>query len=86
MSEFEVWAYRLIIAALAIVVWFAIQRLIRKFDELIGSINDLTTNYKLQQAQITSVLEQLRDITTRLNDHGKRIRAIEYKKAKQVTD
>lgn len=77
MNEFEIWIYRLVIGALALVVWYAIQRLIKKFDELITSINALTETSKVQQTQITGIYNQLKDHTGRMNDHAKRIRNIE---------
>ena len=82
MSDFEIWIYRIIIAALAVIVWFGIQRLIAKLDELIKSINALSENYKVQANQIMVIFNQLKDFTSRLNDHAKRIRDIEIKRAK----
>ena len=77
MNEFELWIYRLIIGGLAIIVWYAIQRLIKKFDELINSINALTETSKVQQTQISGINNQLQDHTGRMNDHSKRLRSIE---------
>jgi len=85
MSDFEIWIYRLIIAALAVVVWYAVQRLIKKFDELIDSINKLKETYAAQEAKINGVNVQLKDHTDRLNDHGKRIRQIEINNAQLKT-
>lgn len=83
MNEFEIWVYRLLIGAMAIVIWFAIQRLIKKFDELINSINTLTETSKVQQSQILGIYNQLKDHTGRMNDHAKRIRNIEIACAKK---
>lgn len=74
MSEFEVWMYRLIIAGLALILWWGTQRLIRKFDELIESINELTSESKTQR-------ELLSTQNKRIEDHAARIRSLEIKRA-----
>lgn len=81
MSDFEIWIYRVVISVLAIVLWFGIQRLIRKFDELIKSINELTAQSGQQQEQIKGIHNTIFDHNTRLNDHGKRLRQLELDQA-----
>lgn len=85
MTDFEIWIYRIVISALAIVLWFAIQRLIKKFDELIKSINELTAQSWQHQEQIKGINNTQFDHNTRLNDHGNRIRNIELEHAKCYT-
>ena len=80
MSDFEIWAYRLVITALAIVLWFAIQRLIKKFDELITSIDNLTVQAGKQDTQIKVLNDVVLEHRERLNKHGDRIRSLELNK------
>ena len=82
MDGFEIWLYRIIISVLAVVLWYSIQRLVRKFDELIRSINELTQQSGQQQEQIKGIHNNILDHTTRLNDHGKRLRQLELEHAK----
>jgi hypothetical protein len=82
MSEFEIWFYRVLIAALGIIVWFGIQRLISTIRELINEVKNLSVNYKVQASQILGILGTISDFTARLNDHSKRIRDIEIKRSK----
>ena len=82
MEGFEIWLYRIVISALAIVLWFSIQRLVKKFDELIKSINELTQQSGQQQEQIKGINNTLTDHTARMNDHATRIRTIELEHAK----
>lgn len=79
--DFETWIYRIIIGALAVILWWGIQRLIKKFDELIISINELTATSKQQQEQIKGIHSITIDQNKRLNDHGTRIRTLELKLA-----
>ena len=85
MTEFEIWVYRLVIVALGIVIWWVIQwavkRVTSKLDELIESITELTSTSKLQQEQITNISKLISDQNGRLNDHGKRLRNLELKRA-----
>jgi len=84
MTDFEIWIYRIVISVLGIVLWFGIQRLIRKFDELIKSINELTAESRTQQEQIKGINNTVADHTSRLNDHAKRLRSIEIDQAKKL--
>jgi predicted PurR-regulated permease PerM len=82
MGDFEIWIYRLVITVLGIILWWGIQRLIKKFDELINSINELTQQSGQQQEQIKGINNTISDHTSRMNDHAKRIRTIEIEQAK----
>ena len=82
MSDFEIWAYRLVITALAVILWFAIQRLIKKFDELINSIDNLTVQAGKQDTQIKVLNDVVLEHRERLNKHGDRIRNLELNKVK----
>lgn len=82
MSDFEIWAYRLVITALAVILWFAIQRLIKKFDELITSIDNLTVQAGKQDTQIKVLNDVVLEHRERLNKHGDRIRSLELNKVK----
>lgn len=77
MSDFEIWIYRLVITVLAIILWFAIQRLINKFDELITSIDNLTLQAGKQESQIKVLNDVVLEHRERLNKHGDRIRSLE---------
>lgn len=82
MTQFEFWIVGIIVAGLTAVVWYSVQRLISKIDELIVSVNRLSENYLVQQSQISGILNNIKDVLSRLNDHGKRLRDIEIKRAK----
>lgn len=82
MTDFEIWIYRIVISVLAIVLWYGIQRLIKKFDELIRSINELTQQSGQHQEQIKGINTMISDHTARMNDHAARIRTIELEHAK----
>ena len=81
MTDFETWLYRLIIGVLGLILWWGIQRLIKKFDELIESINKLTATSEGHQEQIKSLNGQITDQNKRINDHASRIRSLEIKRA-----
>lgn len=80
---FEVWLYRLAISVLSVVLWFAIQRLIKKFDELISSIDKLTVQAGKQDTQIKVLNDVVLEHRERLNKHGDRIRDLELDKVKK---
>lgn len=81
MSDFEIWAYRIVIAALGGVLWWvitwAVKRVSSKLDEVIDSIKELTTASKTQQEQINNQNRSISAQNDRLNDHAKRIRNLE---------
>lgn len=79
--DFEVWIYRFVISVLGVILWFGIQRLIKKFDELIQSINDLTAQSGQQQEQIKGIHNTIYDHNKRMNDHSQRMRKIELEHA-----
>lgn len=79
MSEFEIWAYRGIIAVAFLILWWGFQRLIKKFDELIKSIEKLTLQNQSHNDQLKVLNEVVRDHRIRINRHDDRIRNIEQK-------
>lgn len=83
MPEFEIWIYRTLIAIMAVVLWFAIQRLIKKFDELIRSINELTLQNQSHNDQLKLLNDVVKEHRERLNKHGDRIRDIELHQTKK---
>ncbi len=79
MSEFEIWAYRGIIAIAFLILWWGFQRLIKKFDELIKSIEKLTLQNQSHNDRLKVLDEVVRDHRVRINKHDDRIRKIEQK-------
>jgi len=79
MSEFEIWAYRGIIAVAFLILWWGFQRLIKKFDELIKSIEKLTLQNQSHNDRLKVLDEVVRDHRVRINKHDDRIRKIEQK-------
>ena len=86
MSDFEIWVYRGLIAALVVVIGWVIKgfatKVTNKLDELIEAMNGLAGKYIAHEGQIKQVIDQQTDHSARLNDHGGRIRTLEIEHAK----
>jgi septal ring factor EnvC (AmiA/AmiB activator) len=77
------WVLFAAIGVLAAILGFVIKivtdQVIKKLDEIVSELKQLTRTSAVQEQQIKELQEQDKTLHHRLNDHASRIRAIEIK-------
>lgn len=83
MDEIKVWILVVAVTVIATVLGFVIKtvigQVIKKLDEIVSELKQLTRTSAVQEQQIKELQEQDKTIHHLLNDHSARIRTIELK-------
>jgi len=83
MTEIKIWVLVGVLTVLAAILAFIIQtvtaQVIKKLDEVVGELKQLTKASLIQEQQIRELQEQDKMIHHRLNDIAGRLRVLEMK-------
>lgn len=81
--NFEVWAYRALIGAFGMIIWYIIRqwtiKIPQKLDTLIEVMKDLSIKIETQKGEVKLLSKLLATQEQRINDHSERIRDVEIK-------
>ena len=77
MTDFETWAYRAIIGAALVVIWYFAQRVLNELKEMNMNIKGLSDKGIQHDGKLELVQSKVQTHEDRINDHSKRIRDIE---------
>ncbi len=80
------WILVTAVSVIATVLGFLIKtvtdQVIKKLDEIVRELKQLTRTSAVQEQQIKELQEQDKNLNYRLNDHANRIRSVEMKLSK----
>lgn len=79
MTPFETWAYRAIIAAALVVIWYFAQRVLNELKEMNSNIKTLSDKGIQHDGKLELVQSKVETHENRLNEHSKRLRDVEKK-------
>lgn len=83
MNEVKIWILVAAITAITTVLGFVIRtvigQVIKKLDEIVNELKQLTKTSAVQEQQIKELQEQDKNLHHLYNDHSARIRTIEIK-------
>lgn len=83
MAELMIWilisAVSIVATILGFVIKIVTRQVIKKLDEIVSELKQLTRTSAIQEQQIKELQEQDKTLHHRINDHSSRIRTIELK-------